>query len=152
MTHDQDQSDRFSPVPMVAAMLAAPAAAAGLALALAKGMAWTTGEHSWSAFQTVAAAAACWMVGGLLGVVVMAATTSLRSRRLAAGMIASSLTRAAIALIDALAVTLLVRPEMKIFWTAFLGAGLLCLVIETLWSMAVLKRSTSPAAASVAAT
>jgi hypothetical protein len=92
MTQEPDQSDRFSPVPMVATMLVGA-------------WTWTTGEHSWSAFQTAAAAAACWMVGGLLGVVVMAAATSLRSRRLAAGMIASSLTRAGIALIDALAVT-----------------------------------------------
>jgi hypothetical protein len=115
-------------------------------LAVAGALNWTTGEHSWSAFQTAAAAAACWMVGGLLGVVVMAAATSLRSRRLAAGMIASSLTRAGIALIDALAVTLLVRPEMKIFWSAFLLAGLSCLVIETLWSMSVLKRAAGPVA------
>ncbi len=152
MTQQQDQSDRFSPVPMVAAMLAAPAAAAGLALALAGALNWTTGEHSWSAFQTAGAAAACWMVGGLLGVVVMAATTSLRSRRLAAGMIASSLTRAGIALVDALALTLLVRPEMKIFWSAFLAAGLLCLVIETLWSMSALKRVSGPLAAPAPAT
>ena len=152
MTQEQDQSDRFSPVPMVATMLVAPAAAVGIVLAMASVLDWTVGEHSWSAFQTAAAAGACWMVGGLLGVVVMAATTSLRPKRLAAGMIASSLTRAGIALIDALAVTLLVRPEMKIFWSAFLAAGLLCLVIETVWSMSVLKRVTGPLTATSPAT
>ena len=45
-----------------------------------------------------------------------------------------------IALFYGLAISLVFKPELKVFWSAFLVAGLLCLVLETVWAMNMTRR------------
>lgn len=85
-------------------------------------------------------------MGSAIGVVVFAAATGgMNVRRLPLGMVASSLVRAGIALMDAIAVVLLFSPDVRTFWVTFMLAGLGCLVWETKWSMAAVRRGETAA-------
>jgi len=140
MHQSPESTERFSMGPMLAAMFIAPVVGAAAGLAVTATANWTTGETAWTPYQTVSAAAACWMMGGLIGVVVLALASGMFVRRIAIGIMASSLVRAGIALFDGLAISLVFKPELKVFWSAFLIAGLLCLILETVWAMSTLRR------------
>jgi hypothetical protein len=140
MNHADAQPERFTMGPILGGMFVAPVVGAGVGLALALAAGWTTDGTSWTVPQTAAAAGACWLMASLIGVVFLALVTGLQARRVATGMIVSSLVRAGIALFDGLAISLVFKPELKVFWSAFLGAGLLCLLFETVWAMTVSRR------------
>lgn len=133
-------SDRFTMGPILGGMFVAPVIGATIGFVLALAAGWTTEGTAWSVPQTAAAAGACWLMASLIGVVFLALVTGLQARRVATGMIVSSLVRAGIALFDGLAISLVFKPELKVFWSAFLGAGLVCLLFETVWAMTVTRR------------
>jgi hypothetical protein len=151
MTHTAESTERFSMGPMLAAMFVAPVIGALGGIGIATIASWTTEGSAWTMRQTVSAAAGCWMMGGLIGVVVLALASGMLVRRVAVGMMASSLVRAGIALFDGLAISLVFKPELKVFWAAFLVAGLLCLILETVWAMNLTRRMAGSALKPVAA-
>jgi len=55
-------------------------------------------------------------------------------------ILVSSALRAGVALFDGLFVALIFKPDPRTFWVSFLLSGLLCLVLETAWSMLAVRR------------
>jgi hypothetical protein len=139
MTYPTAANEQFSPAPLLGLMLLAPAAGALIGMAISSLAGWSNEASSWNRTQACSAAAACWLMGGLLGIVVMAAISNMAIHRLPVAVIVSSMVRAGVALTDGLVITFMFKPEIRTFWTAFLGAGVLCLVAETWWSMGAIK-------------
>lgn len=132
-------------MPLFGGMLVAPLLASLIVYVISMQASWNPADARWSTFETVSAASACWLMGGLIGLVVLALITNHNIRKLPMGIIASSMIRAGIALFDGVAITLIFKPERFTFWGAILLGGLACLTIETLWAMRTIAQFSSNA-------
>lgn len=128
-------------MPLFGGMLVAPLLASLIVYYVSLQAGWNPADARWSTLETASAAAACWLMGGLIGLVVLALITNHNIRKLPMGVIASSMIRAGIALFDGVAITLIFNPERFTFWGAILLGGLACLTIETLWAMRTIAQS-----------
>ncbi|MBS0195649.1 MAG: hypothetical protein JSR77_02720 [Planctomycetes bacterium] len=129
--------------PLVAGMLTAPAVGAAMGLALATAAEWNVADAKWTSLQTVLAAAACWLIAALVGLLLTSLISAHSPRRMPMAILVASAVRAGMAVFDGVIVFTAFKPESKTFWCAFLFAGLLCLAYETAWSMLTLRRTTA---------
>jgi len=140
--------NRLSLLPLMGGLLLAPIGSAAAVFLISHASNWHPAQAKWTLLETVAAGAGCWLMGGVIGVVLMSALSNMDARRLPVAVIVASMVRAGIALFDALAIVLLFKPETYSFWSTFLASGLLCLIIETIWSMQSIRRANWGAGAS----
>ncbi len=129
--------------PLVAGMLIAPAIGAAMGLALATAAGWGSPDTKWTLVQTVLAAAACWLIAALVGLLLTSLISAHSARRMPMAILVASAVRAGMAVFDGVIVVTAFKPDSRTFWCAFLFAGLLCLVYETTWSMLTLRRLTA---------
>lgn len=127
-------------MPLIAGLLAAPFVGGLLGLGLATAGGWHSVTSSWTPLQTVAAAAGCWIMAALIGLILTSIISKCEARKIPTAILVASAVRAGVALFDGLFVMFIYKPDPKTFWAAFLLCGLLCLVIETAWAMLVLRR------------
>ncbi len=143
----EPSSAKVSALPLLVGLGIAPLLASVIGWLLATALSWQPSPAGWSLWSIVSAASACWLMGGAIGVVVFAAASGgMLVRRVPLGMVASSLVRAGIALLDAIALMLLVGLEVRTFWLTFMLGGLGCLAWETYWAMSVIRRGAIHAA------
>jgi len=113
----------------------------GVAAAVAaSGWAWAS---EGDARMAVALALAAVVFASILGFVMVAAAAGAGPAKLATMVFAAGVVRMILSLSVGLALFMILGPEGRSFWTAFLVASLLSLVAETAWGMSTLKRMTA---------
>lgn len=133
-------ASRVSLAPLIGGMLTAPIVGGLLGFGLAITGDWSSPTSTWSPLQTVAAAAGCWLMAGLIGLLLTSIISGCHARKIPMAILVASAVRVGIALFDGLLIALMFKPETKTFWGAFLLSGLLCLVAETAWAMLAIRR------------
>lgn len=141
-------TSRLNLVTLAGGTMAAIGCGTGVALGLASAFGWATGRDLTLA---IGLAVATVIVASMAGLALLVLMIGVDLSKIAQGTIASGICRMFVSLALALGVYLVISPEGKTFWTAFLTCNLLCLIAETAWGMVTNQRVHGSAAAPVGA-
>lgn len=132
-----DPQSRLPLVPLAAGVVVASCVGAAGAMAAASAAAWTSGREAGLA---AGVALACVLVACVAGSLVVSLVAGGDARRVAPGVVAAGVVRMIASLGLGLTLFLVIKPDGRTFWTAFLVSNLLCLAVETAWGMLVNQR------------
>ena len=145
-------SARVSLAPLIGGMLAAPMVGGLLGLGLATAGEGRSLTSTWTPAQKAGEAVGCWIMAGLIGLLLTSIISGCQARKVPLAILVASAVRVGVALFDGLFVALIFKPDSKTFWASFLLCGLLCLVVETAWSMLAIRRVNAAASPDGAST
>lgn len=144
MTTPTQNTAAFRTGPLMAQVVAACVTGGLLGTGVAVVGHWGNGDT-----QTLGIAAfiatAVWLVGAVIGVMLLGVVTHNQPHKLAPGVLASSTARMLIALIVGVLLFFLLSLEGRTFWSCFLLAGLFALVAESTWAIRTINAA-KPAA------
>lgn len=131
-------SDSPTPIAHLCPLIVGVVVACGAGAAAGAFLAST--DHPAAAWQPALLGAVPVAVGAALGVGVLLPASARTVRRMGMSVVAASAARLLTALAVMLAIFLVLRPPATPFFGAFVSGAAGCLIVETLWAAAALRR------------